>query len=59
MADLATVIVLASFTFTTLVNEPGTLIAMVVIVLLSVALDLTWKSRRDRGAQSGADSSRS
>jgi amino acid transporter len=52
VADLATVIVLASFTVTTLVDEPGTLIAMVVIVLLSVALDLIWKSRRDRTGQS-------
>jgi hypothetical protein len=48
VADLATVIVLASFTVTTLVDEPGTLIAMVAIVLLSVVLDLTWKNRRDR-----------
>jgi amino acid transporter len=52
VADLATVIVLASFTVTTLVDEPGTLVAMVVIVLLSIALDLIWKSRRDRSGQS-------
>ena len=48
VADLATVIVLASFTVTTLVDEPGTPIAMVVIVVLSLALDLIWKSRRTR-----------
>ena len=48
VADLATVIVLASFTFTTLVNEPGTAIALVAIVVLSLALDLTWKNRRGR-----------
>jgi amino acid transporter len=49
IADLATVIVLASFTVTTLVNEPGTTIALVVIVSLSLALDLAWKHRRDSG----------
>jgi len=48
LADFCTVVVLASFTVTTLVNEPGTLVAMVAIVLLSIAFDLTWKSRRDR-----------
>jgi amino acid transporter len=49
LADLATVIVLASFTVTTLVDEPGTLVAMVVIVATSIALDLIWKRRRDSG----------
>jgi amino acid transporter len=47
-ADLATVIVLTSFTVTTMVNEPGTAIALVAIVVLSLALDLTWKNRRGR-----------
>ncbi len=55
VADVCTVIVLASFTVTTLVDEPGTLIAMVVIVLLSLTLDLTWKRRRDRSSDSGQD----
>ncbi len=48
VADLATVTVLVSFTFTTLVNEPGTAIALGVIVVLSLALDLIWKSRRGK-----------
>ena len=52
VADLCTVVVLTSFTVTTLVDEPGTLIAMLVIVVLSLILDLTWKSRRARGGQS-------
>jgi amino acid transporter len=52
LADFCTVVVLASFTVTTLVNEPGTLVAMVVIVVLSIAIDLTWKSRRDRRGHS-------
>jgi amino acid transporter len=53
VADLCTVVVLASFTVTTLVNEPGTLVAMVVIVVLSIVIDLVWKSRRGRTGQSG------
>lgn len=48
VADLTTVIVLISFTFTTLVHEPATAFTLVTIVLLSIVLDLVWKSRRDR-----------
>ena len=46
LANLATIIVLVSFAFTTLVEEPGTAVALVVILLLGVVLDLVWKSRR-------------
>jgi amino acid transporter len=42
------VIVLATFAFTTLVEEPATAVTLVVILLLGVALDLGWKRRRDR-----------
>ena len=52
VADVCTVVVLASFAVTTLVDEPGTLIALVVIVVLSVAVDLVWKSRRDHTGRS-------
>ena len=45
LADLVTIVVLLSFTVTTLVHEPGTLVAMIVILVLSVVLDLLWKSR--------------
>ena len=38
--------VLVSFAFTTLVEEPGTAVALVVILLLGIVLDLTWKRRR-------------
>jgi amino acid transporter len=41
------VIVLLSFTFTTLVDEPGTAVALVLILLMSVVLDLIWKRRRE------------
>ncbi len=54
VANLATIIVLVSFAFTTLVDEPGTVVALVVILLVGVVLDLTWKSRRDRSTGSGA-----
>jgi amino acid transporter len=43
-----TVIVLVSFALTTLVDEPGTAVALLVILLLSIALDLAWKRSRDR-----------
>ena len=42
----ATAIVLVTFAATTLVDEPGTAVALVVILVLSVMLDLTWKRRR-------------
>lgn len=41
-------IVLIAFAVTTLVDEPGTAIAMLVVLLVSVVLDLTWKQRRSR-----------
>ena len=47
LADLTTLVVLAAFAATTLVDEPGTAIALVVILALSVVLDLAWKHRRD------------
>lgn len=46
---LTTTVTLAVFVFTTLVDEPAAATALVVIVLLSVALDLWW--RRARRAQ--------
>jgi amino acid transporter len=47
LADLTTVVVLVAFAVTTLVDEPATAMALVAILLLSVALDLGWKSRRN------------
>ncbi len=46
LADVTTLVVLAAFAVTTLVDEPGTAVALVVILLLSVVLDLIWKRRR-------------
>ena len=48
LAVASTVIVLVSFVFTTLVDEPGTAVALVVILLVSVALDAGWKRSRAR-----------
>ena len=43
-----TVTVLATFAATTLVEEPATAGALVVILLLSIGLDVVWKRRRAR-----------
>lgn len=48
LAVASTAGVLVSFTFTTLVNEPGTAVAIVVILLVSTGLDAGWKRRRAR-----------
>jgi amino acid transporter len=55
LAEVTTVVVLAAFAATTLVEEPGTAVALVVILALGVVLDLWWKSRRSaliRGSRS-------
>ncbi len=46
LATASTLVVLVAFILTTLVHEPGTAVAMVAIVALSVAMDLVWKHRR-------------
>ena len=43
VAITSTVVVLLTFAFTTLVDEPATAVALAVILLLSVALDVGWK----------------
>jgi amino acid transporter len=48
VAIVSTVTVLATFAATTLVDEPGTAVALVVILLLSIMLDLGWKRLRDK-----------
>jgi amino acid transporter len=48
-----TTIVLVTFAFTTLVDEPGSAVALVVILALSVVADLAWKRRRERLGASG------
>ena len=48
LAVASTVIVLVSFVFTTLVHEPATAIALVVILALCVTIDALWKRARGR-----------
>lgn len=45
---LTSAIVLVAFALTTLVEEPGTAVAMLVILLFGIAIDLIWKQRRSR-----------
>jgi amino acid transporter len=47
---LTTGVVLLTFAFTTLPEEPGTAVALLVILVLSVVLDLWWKSVKGRRA---------
>jgi amino acid transporter len=47
LAIVTTVVVLVTFAFTTLVDEPATAVALMVILLLSIALDVGWKRTRD------------
>ncbi|MGH8834083.1 MAG: APC family permease [Actinomycetes bacterium] len=47
LAIVTTVVVLVTFAFTTLVDEPGTAIALLVILILSIALEFGWKRVRD------------
>jgi amino acid transporter len=46
VAITSTIVVLVTFAFTTLVDEPGTAVALLVILFVSVALDIGWKRRR-------------
>ena len=43
LAITSTVVVLTTFVFTTLIHEPASIVALLVILVLSVALDFGWK----------------
>jgi hypothetical protein len=43
---LSSAIALITFALTTLVDEPGTAIVMLVVLAFSVGIDLIWKQRR-------------
>ena len=55
LATVSTLVVLVAFILTTLVNEPGTAVAIVTIVLLSIAIDLLWKRRRSAVDRPGSE----
>jgi amino acid transporter len=49
----STVIVLVTFVFTSLLSEPATAAAIVILLLLGLVLDFGWKRTRDRELQPG------
>ena len=49
LAIVSTVVVLVTFAITTLIDEPATVVALTVILLLSIALDLGWKRTQQVG----------
>ena len=52
VAIVAASVVLVTFVFTTLINEPASMVALLVILVLSVALDVGWKwGHADRDAR--------
>jgi L-asparagine transporter-like permease len=46
LSVLSSAIALITFALTTLVDEPGTAIAMLVVLAISVVIGLIWKRRR-------------
>ena len=46
LAIVSTVVVLVTFAFTTLVDEPMTIVALAAILVLSIGMDLGWKRAR-------------
>jgi amino acid transporter len=50
LGAVVTAVVLLTFAFTTLPEEPGTAVALVVILVLSIVVDLWWKRVRDSRA---------
>ena len=50
LAIAASAVVLVTFIFTTLIHEPASMVALVVIFALSVGLDVGWKLRHPPGA---------
>ena len=45
LAEVTTVVVLVAFAATTLVDEPGTAVAFVAVIVLGVVMDFVWKRR--------------
>lgn len=51
---LSTTVVLVAFTFTSLFEDPGSVIALIAIVALSIAIDAVWKRRQASGLRTAA-----
>jgi amino acid transporter len=54
LAIVTAAVVLVSFVFTTLINEPASIATLAGILLLAIVLDLWWKRVRARGARPGS-----
>ena len=50
-AIVAAGVVLVTFVFTTLIHEPGSIVALVFILVLSIGLDMWWKRSRTSKAE--------
>jgi amino acid transporter len=55
IAIASTAVVLVTFAFTTLVDEPATAVALAAIVVLSIVVDVLWKRTRSRREPARAD----
>jgi amino acid transporter len=53
VALAAVAITLLTFTLTTLINEPASMVTLVGILVLSIALDLAWSRQRPAAPQAG------
>jgi amino acid transporter len=54
LALITTGVTLVTFVFTTLIQEPASIAALVGILVVSIAIDLGWSARRDRTQQQAA-----
>jgi amino acid transporter len=52
LAVLSSAVVLVTFTLTTVIHETATLVAIGVVVLVSIGLDVAWKSRASQTSPS-------
>jgi amino acid transporter len=53
---LVILITLVTFTFTTLLDEPATLVTLVAIALVSIGLDFAWSRAKENSAMAGRPS---
>jgi amino acid transporter len=51
LADVTTIIVLIAFALTTLVDEPGTALALIIILVMAIVADFWWKRRKPSHAR--------
>jgi L-asparagine transporter-like permease len=54
IALAAVTITLVTFVFTTLVQEPASIVTLAAILVLSIVLDVSWSRRHPRASQGGS-----